>query len=209
MVPVNAAFYYVIMVLTWAIDALIVYLLLSTGFLVLKKYEFESLVFGKTKGATPGRWHQSLRTLYFRVIVPFCLILAVVNRLAQVWIPRMQPSISRVVLGTLVALIFSLLLFYVKVSNLSAYAIVEGLFAIIYCAVTLSRMGPVFTLAEAVALIASIYLMIRAFDNLKKGREESKKGLAEEKSKASTATTETPPIASTPPPDPPAPEASV
>ena len=60
-------------------------------------------------------------------------------------------------------------------SNLKLYAVGEGLFAIIYCGVSISKMGDKFATAEFVALVSSIYLMIRAMDNYKKSRDEKKK----------------------------------
>jgi len=120
------------------------------------------------------------RVVYL-VILPILVALAGLNRLAQVSIPKMEASSSRVVLGTILALLFGLLLFTVKISRPMIYGALEGIFAIGSCAVSLSIMSDFIDLPHIIVLITSIYLMVRALDNIKKGLDarRHKPGAAE------------------------------
>jgi hypothetical protein len=97
----------------------------------------------------------------------------------------------RVVGGILIALIFGLVLFSLKVRTPLIYGGLELCFAIGSSRYSLSKIDADFTSGATVVFLTSIYLMVRAFDNIKKGLDE-RKNMRKEKSKKATATTETP-----------------
>jgi hypothetical protein len=83
----------------------------------------------------------------------------------------MGPSLARVLLGTVVVVIFAGLLFLVKQQQQIVYGTFEAAFAIWSCAFSLSRVGDTLSGPVLSGLFTSIYLMIRAADNISKGIE--------------------------------------
>ena len=179
MFSTNSMFLILMTTMVVVMDAILLYI--TFAFFQLGKHVFPKLqeaLKGLPEGegtATPQQLFKHMRKTFYILWIPLCLIVAGIYHTALFYIHRMQPSISRVLLGMGIVLIFSMLLFYVKVSNLKLYAVGEGLFAIIYCGVSISKMGDKFATAEFVALVSSIYLMIRAMDNYQKSRDEKKK----------------------------------
>jgi hypothetical protein len=80
--------------------------------------------------------------------------------------------------GLLITMIFSLLLFILKLTLPLIYGFFELGFAVVSCRFSLGLLGDTFTMAPLIAFISSIYLMIRAFDNIKRGFDERKKKIA-------------------------------
>jgi hypothetical protein len=103
--------------------------------------------------------------------IPGALAVAAINRAVQVYLPRMSPAHARVVLGTIAVAIFAGLLFLLKQKWQIIYGAVELLFALWSCAFSLSRMGDTMSGPVLIGLFTSIYLMIRAADNMTKGIE--------------------------------------
>jgi hypothetical protein len=104
--------------------------------------------------------------------IPGALAVAAINRVVQVYLPRMSPSLARVLLGTIAVAIFSGLLFLLKQQQQIVYGTAELLFALWSCAFSLSRMGDTMSGPVLIGLFTSIYLMIRAADNITKGMEQ-------------------------------------
>ena len=104
--------------------------------------------------------------------IPGALVVAVINRVVQVYLPRMGPSLARVLLGTIAVAIFAGLLFLLKQQQQIVYGTAELLFALWSCAFSLSRMGDTMSGSVLIGLLTSIYLMIRAGDNITKGIEQ-------------------------------------
>jgi hypothetical protein len=104
--------------------------------------------------------------------IPGALVIAAINRAAQVYLPRMGPSLARVLLGAIAVAIFAGLLFLLKREQQIVYGTAEALFALWSCAFSLSRMGNTMSGSVLIGLFSSIYLMIRAGDNITKGMEQ-------------------------------------
>ena len=81
----------------------------------------------------------------------------------------------RVIGGSVIALTFSLLLFSLKILVQVVYGALEFVFGLASCGFSLSSMGAEFTAASLIGLVSSVYLMIRAMDNIKKGLDERAK----------------------------------
>jgi hypothetical protein len=116
-------------------------------------------------------WNRD-RYVIIYVLIP---VICALNLWAQIAVRRMAPSTSRVVLGTVVALVCGILLFTLKIRRQIIYGTMEAIFAVGSCAFSLAHMGENLTGAAFIGLISSIYLMIRAMDNIKKGLDERKK----------------------------------
>jgi hypothetical protein len=104
--------------------------------------------------------------------IPAVLVIGAINRAAQVYLPRMGPSLARELLGTIVVAIFAGLLFMLKKQQPIVYGTAELLFALSSCAFSLSRAGDTLSWPALIGLFTSIYLMIRAADNINKGVEQ-------------------------------------
>jgi hypothetical protein len=79
---------------------------------------------------------------------------------------------ERVVGGTIVALIFGAILFILKINSPLLYGILEFCFAIGACVASLgTKVGDKLTPDAGVVLVGSVYFMIRAMDNIKKGSD--------------------------------------
>jgi hypothetical protein len=104
--------------------------------------------------------------------IPAVLVIGAINRAAQVYLPRMRPSLARELLGTIVVAIFAGLLFMLKKQQPIVYGTAELLFALSSCAFSLSRAGDTLSWPALIGLFTSIYLMIRAADNINKGVEQ-------------------------------------
>jgi hypothetical protein len=120
---------------------------------------------------------------FWRYAVPRFLGLGILAAIVQRYLVVMTSFAGRIVLGSLVVVIFASLLFYIKVRFALMYGILEGLFAVVSCVVSLWNMGSSLNSLVLVGLFTSIYLMIRAMDNIKKGIDQNK---AEERSVLST-----------------------
>jgi hypothetical protein len=107
-----------------------------------------------------------------KVFIPIVLVLAALNRTAQVFLPRMDPNGSGVILGTVVTLVFVGLLFGIKLRQPFAYGVLEAIFALGSCIFSLWHMGDTLNGPAVIGLFSSIYLMIRALDNISKGRDQ-------------------------------------
>jgi hypothetical protein len=104
--------------------------------------------------------------------IPAVLVIGAINRAAQVYLPRMEPSLARELLGTIVVAIFAGLLFMLKQQQPIVYGTAELLFALWSCAFSLSRAGGTLSGSVLIGLFTSIYLMIRAADNINWGVEQ-------------------------------------
>jgi len=66
-------------------------------------------------------------------------------------------------------ILFSLMLYGLKLKALLVYAIVEIFFALIVCVNTIAPMGNYVEPVQIVGLFTSVYLVVRGLDNLSKG----------------------------------------
>jgi len=104
--------------------------------------------------------------------IPAVLVLGAINRAAQVYLPRMGPSLDRELLGTIVVAIFAGLLFVLKQQQPILYGTAEFLFALLSCAFSLSRAADTLSGPVLIGLFTSIYLMVRAAENVNRGAEQ-------------------------------------
>jgi hypothetical protein len=104
--------------------------------------------------------------------IPGAIAAGVLNRVVQIYLPRMAPSLARELLGTLVVLVFSGLLFLLKQQQQIVYGSLELLFAICSSVLSLAHMTDTLNGPTLIGLFTSIYLMIRAADNITKGIEQ-------------------------------------
>jgi hypothetical protein len=104
--------------------------------------------------------------------IPAALSVGILNRAVQVYLPRMSAAHARMVLGTIAVAVIALILFLLKQKWQIAYGAVELLFALWSSAFSLSRMGDMVSGLVLIGLFTSIYLMIRAADNITKGTEQ-------------------------------------
>jgi hypothetical protein len=107
-----------------------------------------------------------------KIFIPIALVVAAIDRVAQVLLPRMGPSGARVILGSVVVVIFAGLLFLLKLQQPIFYGSLEALFAVWSCAFSLSRVGDTLSATVLIGLFTSIYLMIRSADNVNKGVDQ-------------------------------------
>jgi hypothetical protein len=96
---------------------------------------------------------------------------------AWYWAHGADEVLVRTVFGTLVVVALASGLFFMKVTNLRAYASLELLFAAGMATKTMHDLKPQMQPSEMLTLGTSAYLIIRGLDNFKKDIDERKKGL--------------------------------
>jgi hypothetical protein len=184
----------IVLVFTWCIYPLLVFLIV---FLARKNYRINygfSYMFHfilhvykaagedrETAHAAARQWSSIIaydtyatgnKIYLMKYWVPAVLAAGAINRTAQVYLPSMRPSLARDLLGTIVVVIFSGLLFWLKQQFTIVYGAVEAAFAVGSCILSLQRLGDVFDATVVIGLFGSIYLMIRAADNVSKGLDQ-------------------------------------
>lgn len=183
----------IMLAVTWLIDALLVY-----GLAVRVKYVLQ---FRPSKGpsstelldvVTPlpnavelrravrklarfrrTRYLGQVRIFWLKFI-PAIVAAGILNCGFQIFVSRMPQSHARVDLGLIVVAIFAGLLFRLKVAQPIVYGTLEGAFGFASCRYSLAHMSETdtFTPPILIVLFTSIYLMIRAVDNIKRGLDE-------------------------------------
>ena len=101
-------------------------------------------------------------------------------------IPRLSGAYSRVIVGTVVVMVLSCLLFIMKVKALRWYALVELIFALTVSATTLYSLNDVESPLRLVGIGTAIYLIIRGLDNFKKDLDERLKIMKERSAQKTT-----------------------
>jgi hypothetical protein len=114
------------------------------------------------------------RVYLMKYWIPAAFVVAALNGVAEYYLPRMSPSLAQIVLGTVVVLVFAFLLFLLKQEQQMMYGSVALAFAIWSSSFSLSRMNNTLTAPVVVGLFTSIYLTIRAADNITRGYEQWK-----------------------------------
>jgi hypothetical protein len=150
---VAPTFLHIVMLLTWLIYVLIGFTVVYFFSLVVRIYfvgtwrpewvinkEGEPTRSWKfEKGSELGTWRFLWSSSGKPALV--VIVLVVLNHVARILLPRMQPSISRVALGSVVVVIFALVLFLIKVKALLVYGVLEGIFALGACVSSLEVKG--------------------------------------------------------------------
>jgi len=83
--------------------------------------------------------------------------------------------IARTVLGSVLLLFLSSLLFWLKVTALRIYAYLEMAFALVVSAQSMYSLGDVVEPIRLFGLLTAIYFMVRGMDNFKKDLDERRK----------------------------------
>ena len=176
----------IVLLLTWLIDLLLIYGVYARGKKVIgfrrmlhmhRPDLLDQLELAKAKAGLTvihRDWYLLERKVFFFKFLPANAVVAALTRLAQIWLPRMQPSAVRVLLGTLVVSLAALLLYQLKQRNQVLYGCFEFMFAAMSLAYSLMKMGDTFTGTGIIVLFSSIYLMIRAMDNFERGLEKNR-----------------------------------
>jgi hypothetical protein len=188
-ISLTPTFVHIVVFLTWMIDLLAFFVVIghvvgyyrAYGIVPMPPWTKESR---QVKIKTRLGELEYGRTFYF-VVIPLLALVLFFTRLAQHFLPMMPPTLSRTIFGVAVMLVFALLLFNLKLEEPTIYGVLEGLFAIISCGCFLAQMkDDKLTETVAIGLMSSIYLMIRSFDNVKRGidqaRPEKEKQLLEQ-----------------------------
>jgi hypothetical protein len=100
------------------------------------------------------------------------ILLFILSEWMETFIPGVSRPLARVLFGTFWVVVLSSGLFTLKVRALRYYAILEGGFAITVCVSSLLSMKDDIQIGQALALLTSAYLVIRAADNFRKDLEE-------------------------------------
>jgi hypothetical protein len=183
-VPLSLTFVKIVLTLTWLIYGLLAWVLITRIKVLWQIRPRKSFGASELPDTKPLRLAVrklgKLRRYRYRVrfrsfwtkIVPFVAIAALLNWAAQVALWHMPSSIARSFLGVVVVTFFASLLFWLKIAQPIVYGCIEGSFAMGSCAYSLIYISDTFTTSALIALLSSIYLMIRAFDNVKKGLDQ-------------------------------------
>lgn len=111
-----------------------------------------------------------------------------------VWhqLPKLDSIYQRVILGTISVVVFSSVLFLLKVEGLKYYSILEILFAIAFCASTLYSLNDVESPFRLIGVGSAVYLIIRGLDNYRRYLIEREEAERKELAKAATTTSAPP-----------------
>jgi hypothetical protein len=183
----------IVLAITWLIDAALAIGLVFLFYI----YDIRDPRSVPSLGAVPQTSYQKVkdqrqklavykyeRREFHTIFLPIMVVIALITFAVQIWLPRMQPSLARMVLGSVVVLLFALLLFVIKVNTLLLYGYLEGLFALGSCVWSLgNKVHDTLTPEATITLLGSIYLMIRAMDNIKKGLEQRENQKKEKRNK--------------------------
>jgi hypothetical protein len=89
---------------------------------------------------------------------------------------RTSGTVLRTTLGTVCVIILAALLFALKLKNLATYALLELMVAITIAARTMNGLADSISPLDLTLILASAYVMIRSFDNLRSVvREEAER----------------------------------
>jgi hypothetical protein len=166
-VSIAYTFLGIVQVMVWCVYALLTLILFDLAILDLLR------VIGKDPRKKPANAFQRFMQRRGYVLLYGGALLA--TRYAQNHLANSPERYLRVIGGVAIAVALSSLLFWMKIVAQTLYGVLELGFALGSCGFSLSLMGETFTAAAIIGLLSSIYLMIRAFDNIKKGLDARKK----------------------------------
>jgi hypothetical protein len=152
------------------------YIAVACGLVALAVYQCMLLVRAATyELKTNNSWRGKRNAIVSVIFAAFILIAsAFIIGITTATRSFMKAPTGRAVLGTIMVVGFSGILFRLKTDKPWLYGLLEMGFALIVCLQTLSGMKEYIKPMESAALMASVYLFVRAFDNLNKGWTERK-----------------------------------
>lgn len=125
------------------------------------------------------------------IFLPFIALAIVIAGTSAIThtLHALPPDVTRTIVGSVMILIVGSILFLLKVKLSIIYAVIEITFAIVFAIYTMRfDMTNYIGELQELKIGSSIYLLIRGFDNLRKGLDEAKKKKKDQNASASGST---------------------